>query len=527
MTALPPEVSWEPPRAGRLPPFVPLRRVDRPAGDAAVRVVAAARPGGSACTPGSASELGQRAPLPHHVIVNGWYFYSLNWIAPGNMLRSLPSILWHVAREPRAAGGVIPATVRHSFPIMERRWRADLQPRYRAAVAAAEERVEGAPGPRAPGAHQRDGRAGRRVLRLGGGPGRRRLQDGDQPGEVLSQAPGADARRKPPAAPGGHRSALRAGAARGGVAGLVACTGTRRPGRPPARRQHGRARGRAGRPQRPRRSRRSPPRRAACGSSESMLADAQHLVSIREEQVREWTLPWPVMRRAVLRIGESLVARGLLETAGRCLLPLPRRGARRAGRRRAAQRRPNVPYRRAQREEQARLVPPMAVGKWNPMLKRFVDSYPAMFGAKPSDRAHRVGRAGVAGHRDRPVRVIRGPARVRPAAAGRGAGGAVHRTGLDAALHARRGRSDRRGERSRPRLNRCARVRHPGGRRHAATRQRASATACASRSTAAPATSNRHSRGSNGRRCPTSSPAWTSRTCSSTSSSAWAADRSH
>ena len=53
-----------------------------------------------------------------------------------SMLRSLPSILWHVAREPRAAAGVIPSTVRHSFPIMERRWREDLQPRYRAAVAA-------------------------------------------------------------------------------------------------------------------------------------------------------------------------------------------------------------------------------------------------------------------------------------------------------------------------------------------------------------------------------------------------------
>src|SRR6185503_7682454 len=33
----------------------------------------------------------------------------------------------------------------------------------------------------------------------------------------------------------------------------------------------------------------------------SLLADAQHLVPIREEQVSELTLAWPVMRRAVLR----------------------------------------------------------------------------------------------------------------------------------------------------------------------------------------------------------------------------------
>ena len=129
MTALPPVVSWKPPARGLYhralrfgewigEPVTPLFEswllLDLEVGlHAWIR-----------------NQLGQRAPLPHHVIVNGWYFYSLNWIAPGNMLRSLPSILWHVAREPRAVAGVIPRTVRHSFPIMERRWRDDLQPRH-------------------------------------------------------------------------------------------------------------------------------------------------------------------------------------------------------------------------------------------------------------------------------------------------------------------------------------------------------------------------------------------------------------
>ena len=36
---------------------------------------------------------------------------------------------------------------------------------------------------------------------------------------------------------------------------------------------------------------------------------------MRDEQVRELTLPWPVMRRAVQRIGEALVGRGLIERA--------------------------------------------------------------------------------------------------------------------------------------------------------------------------------------------------------------------
>src|SRR5206468_3977233 len=89
--------------------------------------------------------LGQRAPLPHHVIVNGWYFYSLNWFSPASMLRSLPSIVVHVIRDPRFAAGVAPPTVRYAIPAMERMWRDDVQPRYRAAVAAAEARVESSP----------------------------------------------------------------------------------------------------------------------------------------------------------------------------------------------------------------------------------------------------------------------------------------------------------------------------------------------------------------------------------------------
>ncbi len=87
-------------------------------------------------------QIGQRAPRPLHVVVNGWYFYSLNWFGPGSMLRNLPRMLWHLARHPRRLAGINPSTVRHSFPIVEREWRADFRPRYRAAVREAEARVE-------------------------------------------------------------------------------------------------------------------------------------------------------------------------------------------------------------------------------------------------------------------------------------------------------------------------------------------------------------------------------------------------
>src|SRR5260221_1509781 len=104
-----------------------------------------------------------------------------------------------------------------------------------------------------------------------------------------------------------------------------------------------------------------------------LLADAQHVVPIREEQARELTLAWPVMRRGVLRIGEELVARGVLAgpddvfflTRAEVLSAL--RGAR-------LTQDVGVAARRRNREEQAHLVPPLSVGRTNPMLQKVWDS---------------------------------------------------------------------------------------------------------------------------------------------------------
>ena len=81
MTALPPEVSWESPARGAYTrqlrfgewigePVTPLFEswlLPRLEEGLHAKLQA---------------EIGQRAPLPHHVIVNGWYFYSLNWFSP-------------------------------------------------------------------------------------------------------------------------------------------------------------------------------------------------------------------------------------------------------------------------------------------------------------------------------------------------------------------------------------------------------------------------------------------------------------
>src|SRR5574338_1242646 len=96
-------------------------------------------------------EIGQRIARPYHVIVNGWYFYTLNWATPGAFARNLPNMLWHLVRSPRTLAGINRSTVRHAFPILERRWRSDLQPSYRAAVERAEGRVDLLPVAELPG----------------------------------------------------------------------------------------------------------------------------------------------------------------------------------------------------------------------------------------------------------------------------------------------------------------------------------------------------------------------------------------
>ena len=139
-----------------------------------------------------------------------------------------------------------------------------------------------------------------------------------------------------------------------------------------------------------------------------LLADAQYIVPLREEQVAELTIAWPVMRRAVLRIGEALAARGVIAepddifflTRDEVLSSLGAGGP-------AA--RVDVADRRSTREEQARLMPPLLVGRMNPLLKKLFDGMSGVLGAAPSDTAIVSGTPASPGRASGAVRVIRSP----------------------------------------------------------------------------------------------------------------------
>jgi len=350
-------------------------------------------------------ELGQRAPLPHHVIVNGWYFYSLNWLSAASMARSLPSIIAHVVRAPKRAAGVIPPTVRHAIPIMEREWREDVQPRYRAVVAAAATRVETLPVSELP--HLIDeladaaGESFAWITVLSGAAYKMEIN--------LSRV----YRRHLAKSLGGSHLPLLAGFALPtgpdphavvSIDWWHAPTQLAEVAQPPQ--DHARIVGR-------RRAAEAAAREVLAANPkrlrafETLLAETQRLVPLREEQTREWTIAWPVMRRAVVRMGEALVESGAIG-AGDEIFFLTRAEvlAALAGDPLAAT--VNVPERRATRDAQSRLVPPMFVGKVGRVMRSIPRMFASMIGAKPSAEALVSGSPASPGRATGSVRVIRG-----------------------------------------------------------------------------------------------------------------------
>jgi pyruvate,water dikinase len=406
MTALPPDVSWEAPAPGAFTRQLRFGEwISEPVTPLFESWLLTAME--ERTHAGYLQEIGQRVPRPYHVVVNGWYFYTLNWATPAAFARNLPNMLWHFVRSPRTLAGINPSTVRHAFPILERKWRTDLQPRYRAAVAAAEERVEALPVTELPALIDEladlAGTSFMWVTALAGAGYKlevnlaqfyRRHLAPSLGGSHLPlvtgfEAPTDPARHAVVSLDWWHTPGPRVGSATRPAADHAALVETRHAA------EEASFTALASSPRRLRAFRR-------------LLADAQHLVPLREEQVAELTIAWPVMRRAVWRIGEVLASRGVIGepddifflTRDEVLSAIGDGGS-------AAH--ADVATRRSTREQQARLVPPLIVGRLNPLLKKLFDAMPRVLGAVPSDSAIVSGTPASPGRASGAVRVIRGP----------------------------------------------------------------------------------------------------------------------
>lgn len=406
MTALPPDVSWEPPAPGAYSRQLRLGEwISEPVTPLFESWLLTAME--ERMHADYLRMLGQRIPRPYHVIVNGWYFYTLNWATPAAFARNLPNMLWHFLRSPRLVAGINPSTVRHSFPIFEREWRADLQPRYRAAVEDAEGRVELRPVTELPALIDEladiAGESFTGVTALAGAAYKMELNlaqfyrrhvapplgGSHLPLLTGFQAPTGPARHAVTSLDWWHAPGPRAESATRPAADHAQLVETRHAAEEAAFRALA-----------------SSPRRLR--AFRKVLADAQHLVPLREEQVGELTLAWPVMRRAVLRIGEALASRGVIAEPDDVFF-LSRDEALSALNGGGTAASVDVARRRATRKEQARLVPPLFVGRVHPLLTRLWDAMPRMFGAVPSDTAIVSGVPASPGRASGPVRVVRGP----------------------------------------------------------------------------------------------------------------------
>ena len=351
--------------------------------------------------------LGQRAPKPLHVVVNGWYFYSLNWMLPGPMLRNLPRMLGHAIREPRLMAGILPPTVRHSIGPLEKIWREDVRPRYLTAVVKAEERVERLDVTELPGlVDELAGLAGEYFTSIAAFAGtaykmeinlagfyRRHLRK-RLGGSHLPLLAGFDV----PVEPDRHA--------------VVSLDWWRAPGPPPAFAD-------AVAPDRARLvAERKAAEAAAFGALahaprklaafERLLGETQRLVPLREEHVREWTRAWPVMRRAVRRIGDALVERGVIADADDVFF-LTRDEALAGLRGDPTNKTIDVRARRRARDEQSKLVAPLFVGNRAGLVSRVAGMFAAMLGGKRSERAIVSGSPASPGRATGNVRVVRGP----------------------------------------------------------------------------------------------------------------------
>ena len=347
--------------------------------------------------------IGQVAREPHHVIVNGWYFYSLNWMpAPGVALwRNLVSIVPRLPKNWRNAAGMFPQTIRFAPTAFEDEWRNEILPQYREAVSRAEKRVdETGPHDLIATIDELADHAGRYFGSIAVVAGsaykweaqlaqfwRRHLKDrlgvshmvvlqGLDQAEVTSRTPRLESldwwrEPFPPAPPPQDVERLR--------------------------------QERLALEQRAMECLENSPRKLS--KYVETLTGTQRLMPIREEQISQLSIGWPVMRRAVLRIGEALVSSGCVDAAEDVFFLT--RSETVAMVNDPGDMRDEVARRRSERSFAKQLVPPVTVGHVPLIVKYLFGMSSRIQGGERSDTALVSGTPASPGRATGRVRVVR------------------------------------------------------------------------------------------------------------------------
>jgi rifampicin phosphotransferase len=326
---------------------------------------------------------GVPVPQPMHMLVNGWYFCSLSFLpsSPASMLwRLLRYALPKALVQPRRVAMMMPVTARFGVELFVREWRTGLLPHYQALVQQNASRLD-----------QLDA------------PGLIRLVDelvgvaGDYFTSITAVAGFAWKAEMPLAAfyhkylfsrIGGNHQRLLCGLSDVSLVSTshaVACLDWFHPtlgeysslhltnpdpgtlvrlGLASKERMQAEAQARSALEHEPKRLARF----------EKLLVTAQRFGRIREEQVDSFTLGWPLMRRALLRLGELLVERGILLTAEDVFFLMRAELLAAVAESKAAESLASgVMERRKLWQRQRRLAPPLFLGEMTPMMKRIFE----------------------------------------------------------------------------------------------------------------------------------------------------------
>ena len=348
-------------------------------------------------------QVGQVAPKPLHVMINGWYFYSMNWMpVPGVALtRNLLRIVPRLPKNWRKVAGMFPQTARFGYRVFEDQWRTEFLPGYRKTVADAEDRVETlSPAALVNTIDELADQAGlyfawmavvagsaykmenqlavfwNRHLKPKIGLSHMVLLQGLERSTAARRAPQLETLdwSKPPMAPSTTAADSEELEAR----------------------------------------RTSAEKRAEQILTHSsrkltkfrrLLADAQHLEPVREEQVSQLGIAWPVMRRAVLRLGETLLASGSIGSVDDAFYltrdemmsllddPIPMFD--------------QVTSRRAERDKASQLAAPLMVGRVPAIVRALFGFAGKTLGATRSERAIVHGVPASPGRATGPVKIVR------------------------------------------------------------------------------------------------------------------------
>jgi pyruvate,water dikinase len=312
--------------------------------------------------------IGQPAPRPLHAIVNGWYYYSLNFLPAsiGGIARMLPGILVRLPRHARRLAPVFPPLARLGIDVYVREWREVLLPEYlQATEASAAEVTSATPGRLCGMVDELAVLAGRYFTSVTFVAGY-----GWKTEIPLAQF----YRRHLAPVVGGHPQLLLRGLVRPATSAHAVQTldwsfpthgeslAADEPD--PGERYERLVRER----EKLEREARAALAATLVARFDRLLAEAQRAAVLREEQVADLTRAWPVMRRALTRIGEALVIAGAIREPDdvyylrRDELAASVRGER-------SDRAALVTSRRARWDADRRLVAPLVIGRLPTILQ--------------------------------------------------------------------------------------------------------------------------------------------------------------